>query len=216
MAPPIVLGLVALVLAACAGRPLPPAQVATKQARARAGSGTVVYRRLSGIQHGSRVLDDAVAAMGASCARIPAESIASSTGAAAAEANDGDVATTFNSGAFGPHQLTIELAEPVVVSGIVIATEQTPDGVTTQILEVSDDGVVWSEVGVLRGHTTTQTVYAATLRPAPRARLVRVRSTESPSWIAFREVVLVSCSGPARLTGDRVPRRTPVDRTRPR
>lgn len=208
------IGLVTLAcaLAACAASP-PRLSPATGSKQVGSTSTTVVYRRLSGIASSSSVIADAIAAMGPSCARVPVASVVSSSSLPAVDAVDGDVATVFNSGAFMPHELTIDLTEPNVVSALVLTTEQTPAGVTTQVVEISDDGVSWSELASLRGYTTTETVYAATVRRAPRARYVRIRTIESPSWVAFREVAVVSCTHAPRATGDRVPRRAPVDRT---
>jgi hypothetical protein len=206
----LLLALLALAAGCAARRPGPTRTIASKQARTARSA--VTYRRLSPIAASATVLDDAVRAMG-SCARIPIATTTSSSTVPTDAATDGDLTTVFNSGAFGPHTLTLDLAEPNVVSALVLATEQTPDGVTSHVIEISDDGAAWSELATLRGHTTTETVYAATVRRSPRARYVRIRTIDSPSWIAFRDVAVISCTGAARASGDPVPRRTPVDRT---
>jgi hypothetical protein len=199
--------------AACAVAPVSirhPAPSRAKQARiARAH---VTYRRL-GVGTTPTAVDDAIASMGAGCVRIPIESISSSSGVVATTASDGDPSTVFNSDAHPPHALTVELAEPTTISALVLTTEQTPAGVTSHVVEVSDDRARWTEAGSLHGHTVTETAYAATVRGVPAARYVRIRTIESPSWVAFREVALVACARPARVSGDRVPRRSPVDRS---
>lgn len=196
--------LLAVLLAGCAAAP-PRIAIGPKQAR-RAISATV-YRRLGSLAAGACELGPHLAGL-AGCTRITP--VAASATSDASAVIDEDVCTVWNSGGFPPHELVLELPEHSDVSGLVLVTEQTPDGVTTQIVETSDDAQAWTELATLHGHTTTESVYAARTQRGRRARYVRVRSVASPSWIAFREVAVVSCEDRRPIPGERVPR---VDRS---
>lgn len=191
---------IVLLLVGCAAAP--PRVASTKQATAHTPA--ALYRRLGPI-----AADCALTSfVPPGCTRVLPISSHSGDMSAVGSADD-DTCTVWNSGAFPPHELVMELPPETPIAGLLLATEQTPDGTTTQIVETSDDGAAWTELAALHGHTITQTVYGA--RTARRtARFVRIRTTESPSWVAFRDVAMLSCTGTMRLAGAAVPRRSPV------
>ena len=106
---------------------------------------------------------------------------------------DGDARTSWNAGASAPAWIELDLGDERTVTMIRLLTEQSPPGRTVHhILVASDDGA-YTTVHVLDGHT--ETGRWLTFRPeAPleRVRAVVVETVESPSWVAWREIVIDS------------------------
>lgn len=100
---------------------------------------------------------------------------------------DRDVTTQWSSGAVPPQWIQLDLGAEVDISKVRLNVSQTPPGPTThqiyggatpdQMLLISTlDGVTndgqWLEVNT----------------PAKKVRYIKITSTKSPSWIAWREI----------------------------
>ncbi len=118
---------------------------------------------------------------------------ASGSPEAARAAIDGDVCTIWNSGDFAPQSLEVDFGQPVVVSSLVVSIEATPDGPSMHVLETADEQGQWTRRVPLAGVLTTRALYHLVLPEPIRARRFRVRSTDSASWIAWRELVFMDC-----------------------
>jgi hypothetical protein len=110
----------------------------------------------------------------------------------AANAVDGDPDTAWNAGAHPEQWLQLDLGQPRDISSLSLLVAQDPPGQTTHEIWVGPSD---SELRLL--HTLTgETADLDELSYAPdepvRARIVRIVTTDSPSWVAWREVVIDS------------------------
>jgi hypothetical protein len=198
---------VVFALGACAA--LPPRTSSSKQATESRESS---YRDLGVVRASACTTRPWSTHVRGDCAvAAVAHVTATSVGVDATPAADGNACTTFDSQASSPQDLTIELAEATSVSAIVLVPEQGYDGVTTRAVEASDDGSAWRVLATLSGVTHGGHAYGVAFDRTP-ARYVRVHTQASASTIAFREVEVISCTGPVRLTGAAVPPPPPPPR----
>lgn len=66
--------------------------------------------------------------------------------------------------------------------------DQTPDGPTLHVVEISLNGTEWAHGAVLHGHTRMGDTLLAGLPSGTVARYIRVSTDESPSWVAWRRL----------------------------
>jgi hypothetical protein len=119
-------------------------------------------------------------------------------GARPALAVDGDPATTWSAGAGPPAWIELDLVRGRTIGLIRLRIAQFPEGRTVHRLLGRGPGTggQWVTLAVLRGRTGDAQVLE--WRPdAARTglRWLRVETTESPSWVAWREIEVL---GPAR------------------
>jgi hypothetical protein len=107
----------------------------------------------------------------------------------ASNAFDGDIETIWNSGG-GPEQwIQIDLGEIRTISSIRLTVAQSPEGKTTHqiwggesessLRLLHEFSVFTSEFHVLEFNPST---------PVENVRYIRVVTTQSPSWVAWREI----------------------------
>ncbi len=118
---------------------------------------------------------------------------ASSTAAGSRPANavDGDPATDWNAGAGPPAWLQVDLGRSRSIGLVRLRVTQFPEGRTDHRLLGRGPGTAdrWEELARFRG--VTRDGQALEWRPSsPREgiRLLRVETTASPSWVAWREI----------------------------
>jgi hypothetical protein len=118
---------------------------------------------------------------------------ASGASAEAGKAADGSRCTVWNAGAFAPQQLTFDMGTPTRIDVIALVPEMTPDGSVLHEVAFSDDGKTF-QVGhrIEAPMRSGQQVELVLPRPE-KARFVRVTTTRSPSFVAWREVGLFRC-----------------------
>lgn len=139
-------------------------------------------------------LDRAVAALGAGCERLPATQMWGARAPAATQAAfDGDGCTVWNSGGPPPQAAGMDLGEPVEIAGLLLLPEMTPDGKVTHVIEISTDGRSFERIGSIQAPMQTGVPYEMRLPEPAIARFIRVVTTESPSWVAWRDIVAVRC-----------------------
>jgi len=111
---------------------------------------------------------------------------ASSGPDSAASVFDHDLQTTWNSGAFAPGWIQLDLGEPLTISRVRLYTVQTPAGPTRhEILGgLTPDSL--TSLGALEGNTADGQWLE--LQARAQARYVRVVTVKSPSWVGWREI----------------------------
>ena len=103
---------------------------------------------------------------------------------------DGDPSTLWNAGALAPRWIEIDLRTPRSVERISLLTAQSPKGETVhRVLGKAGAGDPYRVLHVFSGVTTDgQWLHYSPPTPWERVRFVRVETTESPSWVAWREI----------------------------
>jgi hypothetical protein len=130
--------------------------------------------------------------MGSACAGLPARNAAAAGGASAAA--DGDVCTVWNSGGLPPQSFIIDLEKDTTFNGFLLVPEMTPpEGDVIHVIERSNDGAAWTTIGVIKAHMADDHVYGVTFAAPVTARLVRITTNASPSWVAWGEAEPVRC-----------------------
>jgi hypothetical protein len=104
---------------------------------------------------------------------------------------DGNPATAWIAGTGPPMWIEIDLGVPADVVEVRLRVAQTPTGATThRVLALTGSG--WVTVAELVGQTSENQLLA--VRPATRldgVRSVRVETSQSPSWVAWREIEVI-------------------------
>jgi predicted amidohydrolase YtcJ len=102
---------------------------------------------------------------------------------------DGDPEAVWNSGDDAPQWIEIDLGAAFDLDRLVLTVAQYPEGVTTH--QVFGRGEAGSSrlLGEVRGDTSDQQQLEVSPSPAWAAvRYLRIVTTESPSWVAWREI----------------------------
>lgn len=108
-------------------------------------------------------------------------------------ATDGDVNTHWVSGKFPKQWIQLDFGRPVAISQIRLLTSQNPPGETTHTISVGDDPSHLRVVRKFSGPTSDNQwlEHSGDGLHGDRlghARYVRVTTTKSPSWVAWREI----------------------------
>jgi HEAT repeat protein len=111
------------------------------------------------------------------------------------QAFDRDRTTMWSSGNYAPQWLEADLGAPTPLAGLSLTVSQTPAGPTTHEIWVSDEPIGDNLAKARRAHTFTGAtdntqVLEHTFPQGVVARYVQIRTTESPSWVAWVEVEL--------------------------
>jgi hypothetical protein len=155
------------------------------------GSGLALRARYAG----SSKLWPAVARLnlGASLSNLararPATASAALSTNPPALAVDGDPESAWISGTGPPAWIELDLGPPATVFEVRLRVAQTPAGATAHRISAFVEGLGWVTLADLSGQTAENQVLTA--RPTAaiaNVRLVRVETTQSPSWIAWREI----------------------------
>ena len=100
---------------------------------------------------------------------------------------DGNTGTLWNSGGFAPQWIEADLGATYSVKKIRLTIEQSP-AVQSATHVITINGVT---VATLSGTFTSGSTIEADLLNAPtNGRFVRVTTTASNSWIAWREIAI--------------------------
>lgn len=111
------------------------------------------------------------------------------SGSEAAKAVDGDVTSKWVSGGSAPQWIQVDLGAAHSISEIKLLVEQTPAGQTTHVVSGSADGTTWQTITTFTGITTAGQMLDYTLpQPITNIRYVKISTTASPSWVAWREI----------------------------
>jgi hypothetical protein len=109
---------------------------------------------------------------------------------------DGDLATTWGSGDYPPAWIEIDLGEPLTIMSAELVVEQTPPGAATHDLILMDASRIPIAVMTMQGQMKQFDVLSqAWAQPVTGVRYVRVSTTSSPSWVAWREIRIVTGEG---------------------
>jgi len=120
---------------------------------------------------------------------------ASATGGAgeAARAGDGSSCTVWNAQGFAPQSVTLDMGTPTRIDVIALVPEMSPDGSVSHEVAFSDDGRAFSTGHRVEAPMRNGEQVELVLPRPEKARFVRVTTTKSPSWVAWREVGLFRC-----------------------
>jgi hypothetical protein len=105
---------------------------------------------------------------------------------------DGGSGTYWNSGDLAPQWIEIDLGRPQTIGRISLLTAQLPDGDTVhRVLGKGSAGDPYRLLHAFAGLTTEhQWLHYAPPKPWVDVRFVRVWTTVSPSWVAWKEIRL--------------------------
>jgi len=130
------------------------------------------------------------------CRRVPVAHVrASSNQADASRGLDGSACTVWSASGRAPQFLEVDLGEPAFVDGFELVPEMTPNGVATHVIEVSLDGERWEPAHRIEGAMQSGVAFEMLLPKTMRARFLKVSTLASPSRIAWRDIVVLHCSG---------------------
>jgi len=103
---------------------------------------------------------------------------------------DGTTEFTWNAGDFAPQWIEIDLESPQAIGRIALLTAQLPDGDTVhRVLGKAGADDPYELLHEFAGFTTEgEWLIYTPPTPWEDVRFVRVRTTVSPSWIAWREI----------------------------
>ncbi|HEX5949825.1 MAG TPA: discoidin domain-containing protein, partial [Actinomycetota bacterium] len=115
----------------------------------------------------------------------------SSEGSPPELAIDGDPSTAWNAGEFAPQWIEVDLGSPSSVERISLLTAQSPKGQTVhRVLGSAGRGDPYRVLHEFTGVTADgRWLTYAPPKPWEDVRSLRVETTQSPSWVAWREIV---------------------------
>lgn len=128
-------------------------------------------------------------------ALIPLRVTSGSNPEGAARASDGSACTLWNAGGFAPRDITFDLGIATRIDALVLVPEMTPDGGVRHVISFSSDGRTFDAGHRIEAPMRTGTPVELLLPRPEKTRFVRVETTASPSWVAWREVALFRCGG---------------------
>lgn len=111
-----------------------------------------------------------------------------------AMAVDGSPNTWWSAGAFAPQWIEVDLPAPSIVTGVRLTASQSPSGPTVHDLYVQSEGGGQPQlVTEFSGTTQDQQVLTWTpSQPLVGVTSIRVTMVASPSWVAWREIEILS------------------------
>lgn len=111
----------------------------------------------------------------------------------ATNAIDGDPETIWSSGQDPIQWIMLDLGAPKTVSAIRLHISQFPDGQTVHHIWVGADVSQMTQVHEFRGDTSDpQILEFIPPEPLENVRFIKIMTTQSPSWVAWREIEVVS------------------------
>lgn len=111
----------------------------------------------------------------------------------ALNAIDGNTETIWSSGAYAPQWIQIDLGKPTTVSVIRLITSQYPEGETIHQIWVGPDPNGLVLMHEFKGNTKDpDTLEFKPPSPLMNVRYIKILTTQSPSWVAWREVEIVT------------------------
>jgi hypothetical protein len=113
------------------------------------------------------------------------------TGTSPSSATDGNPTTQWNAGAGAPSWIEFDLGSTIELKKLRLLTSQWPSGTTTHNIYFGNAPAPTTLVRTLQGSTTDNTWLDVDLIGAGvSGRYVRVETTASPGWVAWREIQL--------------------------
>jgi hypothetical protein len=111
------------------------------------------------------------------------------------KAFDGDRTTTWNAGAYAPQWIEADLGASTRLAGIRLLVTQLPDGETAHEIWVSNEPIGEDRARAklahtFKGNTRDGQALQFDFPKGLFGRYVQVRTTQSPSWVAWVEVEL--------------------------
>ena len=105
---------------------------------------------------------------------------------------DGNERTSWNAGAHPPAWIELDLGVEGSVSAIKLLVEQNPDGPTVHHVFIAPDEGPYEHVHTFEGVTRVgQWLTFTPEAPLANVRTVVIQTVDSPSWVAWREVVIL-------------------------
>jgi len=102
---------------------------------------------------------------------------------------DGNIETLWSSGSSAPQWIQIDLGKATVVSAIRLVISQYPEGNTIHQIWVGADANNLTLVHEFKGFTKDpDTLEFVPSVPLTNIRYVKIVTTQSPSWVAWREI----------------------------
>lgn len=99
---------------------------------------------------------------------------------------DGDMQTLWNSGKFASRWIQIDLGESKPLSQLKLTPEQTPAGNTIHQIYVGERLDSLELVYMASGYTSSGVSFYVPIKKS--GRYIKIETTKSPSWIAWREI----------------------------
>lgn len=115
---------------------------------------------------------------------------ASQRDAPAALAFDGNIETVWNSGAEPEQWIQLDFGNDVEVKRIILTAAQYPEGKTVHQIWLGKDSNSLTLVHELSGFTVDKQVLMVNMESPVNARVMRIVTTTSPSWVAWREILV--------------------------
>jgi hypothetical protein len=111
------------------------------------------------------------------------------------QAIDLSVNTQWNAGGGPPAWIQIDLEQPFALAAIRLVVAQEPEGPTVHRVLGRSEGGDFHLLHELRGTTRDgQVVEYAPAEPMSSIRYIRIETTASPSWVAWREIEVMSAT----------------------
>ena len=103
---------------------------------------------------------------------------------------DEDLDTAWSAGSHPEQWIRLDLARPTTVAEVQLLVSQKPAGRTSHVVEVLQKGRQgFHRIGQVKERTTDgDWLVVRPKRPVPDVRALRIRTVESPSWVAWREI----------------------------
>lgn len=106
---------------------------------------------------------------------------------------DGNPESIWNSGAYAPQWIQIDLGRPTTVEAIRLTVSQYPEGETVHQIWAGADANNLGLVHEFKGFTSDPSVLEFTpAAPLTNIQFIKIITTQSPSWVAWREIEVVS------------------------
>jgi hypothetical protein len=135
---------------------------------------------------------------------VSASASSSAPGNPPAYAVDGDPNTAWNSGGPPPAWIELDLTRTMTLSKVRLLVGQSPAGPTTHQLYFGSSPAPTALIATLSGTTSDmQWLDVDVPDPKPSGRYLRVLTTISPSWVAWREIFVVPQSEVQQIASGR-------------
>lgn len=128
----------------------------------------------------------------------PATASAEEPGSPASQAVDGDLNTIWNAGSGPPQWIEVDLGEAKTVDEIDLVVSQFPDSQTThRVWGKANEGDPYTLLHEFDGFTVDAQVLQYVLPTDQQLRYIKIETTASSSWVAWREIEVY---GPGNMT----------------
>ena len=99
----------------------------------------------------------------------------------------------WNAGGFAPAFVGVDFGTSVTLNAITLTAGMSPSGNVNHVIETSTDLLTWTTAATISGFVSNGEVLYRSFAPVA-ARGLRVRSTASPSWIAWDDIRVSNCA----------------------